>query len=215
MFCAYIALLYDCARERNSQRAEIEIRLGHINTRRIAHELNPAFSGVKKKKKIKKSEAARFTPHRASECRFVLPRFPPVKLATLSRIIVLRPQDRDEDAAAAPARQMRGVVVLPLYFGRPFTSIFIVVLELTIRYRRECACKALSLSPTPSRFALENEICWRWKAYNRKLVTISYFFRASCSTRFLFIFLRQFWFINVPIFGSFFPSMYPSMQKSI
>ena len=112
----------------------------------------------RKKKKIFFNEVARLTPWRVNTrylSRFASLSF--VKLVALSRIIVFRPQDRDEDAAAAPSRQMQDVVVLCCYFYTPgglLSSIFIVVLEFTIRIG---ACLRDCLSPV----ALENQICWR------------------------------------------------------
>lgn len=95
----------------------------------------------RKKKKIKKNEAAHSAPRGEH-------RYPSFRLAFLRKISSRGSSSFDHrietrTPAAAPARQMRGVAVLPFYFGQPFTRIFIVVLEFMIRYRRECACKGL------------------------------------------------------------------------
>jgi len=127
---------------------------GLINTRRIAYEWQPD-SSVKKKHFL--NEVARLTPWRVNTrylSRFASLSF--VKLVALSRIIVFRPQDRDEDAAAAPSRQMQDVVVLLLlYSRRPFIQHIYRRSWIHDPYRRVSA--RLCLSPV----ALENQICWR------------------------------------------------------
>lgn len=75
----------------------------------------PAFSGSGVKMNV-----ATLTPHDCRGKYRVRGSLSFVKLDLLSRITIFFffffwPQDRKEDAPAAPARQTRGVVVLPLY----------------------------------------------------------------------------------------------------